>query len=110
MLTRTLLCLGLVGCATAPSGPVGMQRASGGTQAADQLQAECDRGNARACNNLGANYATGHDGAQNAQLAAQLFAKSCDGGDLNGCYNLGLASAEGRGVARDDERAVALLA
>ena len=108
---RALWCLALsVGCASAPVGPVGVPHASGQRQSPEALQADCDHGNARACNNLGADYATGHDTAMNPSLAAQLFAKACDAGDLNGCYNLGLATAEGRGRDRDEARAVDLFA
>ena len=80
-MTRTLLCLALIGCASAPMGPVGVPHQSGKVQSPEALQADCDHGNARACNNLGADYATGHDGPMDSARAVQLFTRACDAGD-----------------------------
>ena len=67
----------------------------------------CDRGDARACNFVGALYATGLQGVKvDAAQAFTFFLKACNGGHATGCGNLANQYYNGLGVTEDRARAV----
>ncbi|MBW1787098.1 MAG: sel1 repeat family protein [Deltaproteobacteria bacterium] len=69
------------------------------------LETACLKGNANACNNLGAKYATGKGVALNHSRAAELYRKACDGGLAMGCSNLGHMYENGYGVNKNNRLA-----
>lgn len=102
---------------------------------ADDCRAQCDRGHAGSCGELGAILTARHDAGARAPLekacsgddahgcallgallatsdaaaAAKVDAKACAGGEAGGCRQLGVATASGAGVPRDAGRAAKLL-
>lgn len=70
----------------------------------NHLQYECDRGNAKSCNDLGVSYDNGEDVEQNSVKAAALYRKACDRGNAEGCSNLALDYATGTGVNPDNTK------
>lgn len=65
-------------------------------QKAKQLTASCDKGDAKACYDLGERLEAGRYILRDPGRAAQLFEKSCNGGVGNGCSNLGVITLAGR--------------
>ena len=73
-------------------------------QSSAQIQewkAECDKGHAGGCSNLGVMYTKGLGVKQDYVQAVDLYRKACDGGNADGCTNLGVMYAEGQGVKQD---------
>jgi len=80
-----------------------------GMATADQVSAECTRGEAQSCLRLGLSYILGRDGlVKDDNKAADLFKQSCEGGIAAGCEMLGTAHFQGRGVNLDKLRALEL--
>ena len=67
-------------------------------EAREYFSLACDRGFARACNNLGVLYRGGLGIAQDLAKAKSLYAKACNDREPLGCYNLGFMYAFGIGV------------
>jgi TPR repeat protein len=66
----------------------------------------CNKGDAKACNVVGAMYATGLAGVKADQAQAlNYFQKSCNGGHGIGCANLANQYYSGLGVATDQAKA-----
>ncbi|MBH0184682.1 MAG: sel1 repeat family protein [Nitrospira sp.] len=76
--------------------------------AIQQWKAECDKGSADGCFNLGLMYATGQGVKQDFFQAVDLYRKACDGGSAAGCLNLGGMYQNGQGVKQDFFQAVDL--
>jgi hypothetical protein len=78
----------------------------------DDLKANitrCGAGDARACNYVGAMFATGAESAAVDQRQAfNYFLKACNGGYATGCSNLANQYYNGYGVVMDRARAVQL--
>jgi len=64
-------------------------------QKAKQLLSSCDKGDARACYDLGERLEAGRYILRDRVRAAQLFEKSCNGGVGNGCSSLGVMTLAG---------------
>jgi TPR repeat protein len=71
----------------------------------EQLQRDCDAGNAEACDDLGDKYFRGFGVARDESLAARLFERACELGNADGCDGLAYCYRSGRGVPKDDTRA-----
>src|SRR5665213_2056871 len=71
--------------------------------------AQCNTGDAKVCNFVGAIYATGLQGVKiDVVQAFTFFQKACTGGHATGCGNLANAYYNGLGVAADRARAIQL--
>lgn len=70
-------------------------------EAREYFSLACDRGFARACNNLGVLYRGGLGVAQDLAKAKSLYAKACNDREPLGCYNLGFMYAFGIGVSQN---------
>lgn len=69
----------------------------------------CNTGDAKACNFVGAAYATGMRGVKlDPTQAFNFFLKACNGGHPTGCANLANQYYNGLGVATDRSRAIQL--
>jgi uncharacterized protein len=72
----------------------------------------CDKGNLRACDNLGTlyddTYAASAGIPRDFSQARSLYQRACDGGEMAGCSGLGYLYGKGHGVERDIAQAVAL--
>ncbi|MGI9508333.1 MAG: tetratricopeptide repeat protein [Geminicoccaceae bacterium] len=75
----------------------------------DFLERDCDAGNAEACLELGAAYASGIGRAQDQRKAFSLFKRACSAGVPHACGALGEAYANGSGVVKDETKAVTFL-
>jgi TPR repeat protein len=99
----------LAGCATLPPGhtvqPADLRSPE---EAAQALEARCDRGFATACRDLGRAHLLGAGVPLDDRLAAALLIKGCEIGESGSCSDVAVLSALGRGVAQDDPRAAAL--
>jgi TPR repeat protein len=87
-------------------------RAAGQAPSDDAIKAniaQCNTGDAKACNFVGAIYATGLQGVKiDVVQAYTFFQKACNGGHATGCGNLANAFYNGLGVTADRARAVQL--
>ncbi len=95
-----LVLMVLVGC----GGPT-RKLAQPGTAAGDRVA--CDRGELRACVDLGLRLIEGERQgvAQDPVAARALFEQACDGGVLPGCHALGVLYQQAIGVAPNHARA-----
>ncbi len=76
---------------------------------ATDCKAQCGKGEAGSCVNLGMIYERGLAGLPVDHVAAaEQFKKGCDGGVAVGCFDLAVAYDVGRGVAVDKAHAVTL--
>ena len=64
----------------------------------EELNKQCQKGNAPACVLLGIMYDNGEGVKQDSFKAAELYRQACDGKNALGCTNLGVMYDEGKGV------------
>ena len=70
-------------------------------KAKEYFQLGCQKGFARACNNLGVLYRAGFGVEQDLAKAKSLYAKACEVKEPLGCHNLGFMYAFGIGVSQN---------
>jgi len=68
----------------------------------------CERGDTRACADLGARYASGDDADRDPARAQPLLDKACEGGQVEACQRLALLLRAGDGFPADLARAASL--
>jgi TPR repeat protein len=71
-------------------------------------EAQCGRGDAESCFNIGWLYENGKNVGKDEARAHALYQKSCDGGSAKGCRGLGWSYESGKGVQADPARAAQL--
>lgn len=75
---------------------------------AAECTAQCDKGHAGSCGNLGRMYASGNGVDQDWAKAGEALQKGCDGGEAKACVGLGQLTFNGRGRKEDPAAAVTL--
>ncbi len=73
---------------------------------AEVLEAACERGDAAACNRVGAQYATGRGVTRDERKALGLYGRACDMKLALACVNLGGMLFDGDGVPKDEAQSV----
>ena len=74
----------------------------------EELTKQCQKGSAKACDNLGNLYNDGTGVMKDYFKAVEFYRKACEGQQAGGCANLGWMYEKGRGVTQDAVKAVAL--
>jgi TPR repeat protein len=72
------------------------------------LKASCDRGDAKACSNLGDRYDEGSSVAKNLATALTLWTRACTLGRSIDCAVAGRRTSDGIGTVKDPKRAAVL--
>lgn len=76
---------------------------------ADLFRRECDSGDARKCQALGALYLAGREVEQDYSRAAALFKQACGGKIVEACTSLAGMYASGQGLGNESRSSAALL-
>ena len=72
-----------------------------------EVNAQCERSDARSCNRLGWYFAAWH--VPDYARAATLYEKACDMGESRGCVMLGMLYFQGAGVEKAETRTFSLM-
>ena len=91
LLTALLLLIGTLGVVDIAS-----------ARTPEELNKQCQKGNAPACVLLGIMYDNGEGVKQDSFKAAELYRQACDGKNALGCFNLGVAYELGEGVRQSN--------
>ncbi len=106
LLTTLLLLIGTLGVVAC--NPAEMTEEQLRVATPEELNKQCQKGNAPACVFLGIMYDNGEGVTQDDFKAAELYRQACDGKNALGCINLGYLYSVGKGVTQDYFKAAEL--